>query len=318
VSLSLEKDTACAFSSQDKGDSGVLVVDKPADISSAGVVRILKRMFNAKKVGHAGTLDPFATGVLVCCINKATRLADFFLKSGKTYQAEMVLGEATDTQDATGRVISRCDNISASKGDIHRVFNRFKGDILQQPPVYSALKHNGVPLYKLARKGKPVQKPPRTVNIQRLAIMDVNLPEVRFEVSCSAGTYIRTLCADVGAMLGCGGHLKTLRRIKSGGFTVDEAVSLSGLKALAQKGGLRERLISMADALQEMPGMAADDVLKEKIINGKSLHEVDLASGSQEMPDGYFKVVDQHHRLVAVLNRKKGLGTYEYRCVFPE
>ena len=297
--------------------SGVVIVDKPADISSAGAVRVVKSAFKAQKAGHAGTLDPFATGVLVCCINRATRLADFFLKSEKIYRAVMDLGVATDTQDATGKVISRCDPVPVSPDDLKRTAAKFTGRIRQLPPVFSALKHRGVPLYKLARKGQPVQKPPRSVHIKRLDIIGVDWPSVRFEVECSAGTYVRSLCADMGAELGCGGHLRELRRVQSSGFTLAEAVTLSEIEAMARTGRIAERIIGMAEALKDMPGCTADTALVEKITRGQILTAGDLAMLPTDMPAGFFKIVDGSNRLVAVVDRKKDLKTYDYRCVFP-
>jgi len=298
-------------------ESGVLVVDKPAGISSAGVVRVLKRILKAKKVGHAGTLDPFATGVLICCVNRATRLADFFLKGRKVYKANMILGVSTDTQDATGKVVSTADAAGISEKEVHRVCRSFTGTIWQRPPLFSALKHKGVPLYKLARKGAAVQKPPRKIDIGRLEILDTALPEVRFEVECSSGTYVRTLCADIGSDLGCGGHLKDLRRIKSCGFATDEAISLAELESMALTGNPADRMIAMADALGDMPSCTADTALVEKILTGKMLRTEDLITASPEMPAGFFKVVDENNRLIAVLDRKNDPTTYDYRCVFP-
>ncbi len=296
----------------------MVVVDKPAGISSAGVVAILKRMFRANKVGHAGTLDPFATGVLVCCINKATRLADFFLKSRKIYRAVMVLGVATDTQDATGSVISRNDPGNVSTGDMEDAFLKFTGIIHQHPPVFSALKHKGQPLYKLARRGEMIQKPPRQIHIHRLDILDVDLPEVRFEADCSAGTYVRTLCADIGAELGFGGHLKDLRRLKSGGFTIGEAATLDELESAARNRRLADRMIGMADALKGMPGCVANDALIEKLVNGKTITREAMAGVRSDIPTGFFKIVDTKNRLIAVLSCKEDRSGYDYRCVFPE
>lgn len=293
------------------------MIDKPPDISSAQVVGRVKSRLKAKKAGHAGTLDPFATGVLVCCINQATRLAGFFLKSEKTYRAKMVLGTATDTQDATGTVVSKGDSRGITPDDIDRVFDMFSGTIHQQPPAYSALKHRGTPLYKLARRGCPVQKPPRKVQIRRLTITDLNLPEVRFDVTCSSGTYIRTLCADIGMKLGCGAHLAALRRLRSGSFSLEQSVSLPELDALAASGKLDRRMIGMSDALQEMPGCVADRDLIDRISTGRILTPEDMACVPPDLPVGFFKVVDRQNRLVAILNRKKDLSTYDYRCVFP-
>ena len=188
--------------------SGIIVVDKPANITSARVVAVIKKRLGARKVGHTGTLDPFATGVLICCINKATKLARFFLQGWKKYTAVLHLGIETDTQDSTGSIISTSDRIDCSEKKIQSVIQQYEGTIEQFPPLYSALKYKGVALYKLARSGKPVQKPARRVFISYIKILEIRLPFIRFETFCSAGTYIRTLCADIGTSLGCGGHLK--------------------------------------------------------------------------------------------------------------
>jgi tRNA pseudouridine55 synthase len=174
--------------------NGIVVVDKPEGISSAGVVARVKGIFGARKVGHTGTLDPFATGVLICCINQATRLSQFFLKGDKTYEAELVLGVVTDTQDATGTVVERHPWVDCRW---NRSGKRRRGlwAPSQVPPVYSALKHRGTPLYKLARRGRPWKNRPGRYGLHRLEVLDVNLPAVRFSVSCSSGTYVRTLCA---------------------------------------------------------------------------------------------------------------------------
>jgi len=212
----------------------ILLIDKPAGISSAKLVAIVKRRLNAKKVGHAGTLDPFATGLMICCINKGTKLAGTFLHGNKTYQATLRLGIETDTQDLTGQVISECECPEISEERIISAFKSFEGETEQVPPVYSALKHNGVPLYKLARQGTPVEKPARTIHIYQLQIDEISLPEIRFTVSCSGGTYIRTLASDIGKILGCGAHLIALRRIECGGFFIDQAVTLEQLETTYQ------------------------------------------------------------------------------------
>jgi len=159
---------------------GIIAIDKPVGMTSAQVVASVKRITRAAKVGHTGTLDPFATGVLVCCLNRATRLASFFLHGDKGYEGEMLLGIETDTQDPTGRVIRKAEEVSVSDAAIEEAFSRYRGTIQQEPPVYSALKHEGVPLYKLARAGKPVQKPARTVTIHELSIRGIDRPRVSF------------------------------------------------------------------------------------------------------------------------------------------
>jgi tRNA pseudouridine55 synthase len=300
--------------------SGILVVDKPAGISSAKVVAIVKKGLSAKKVGHTGTLDPFATGVLVCCINKATKLAKFFLRGKKKYTALIHLGVETDTQDSTGIIISKSNKINFSEKLIRSVFKRFEGKIEQFPPVFSALKHKGVPLYKLARKGKPVQKPARTVFISYLDILNINLPCVRFEVVCSSGTYVRTLCSDIGKSLGCGGHLKELRRTESSQFSIRDAVTVFELEELAKCGELSQRLINMAEALKDMNSFIANEDLTQKIFRGNVITQRDVSpdlindqTGNQE---GLIKILNGENKLIAVLTFDKGKNSFKYNCVF--
>ncbi len=273
-------------------------------ITSAKVVSIVKKALGAKKVGHAGTLDPFAEGLLLCCVNQATRLAAFLLRGTKKYIAELKLGEETDTQDSTGTVISRTEPENYPTQALQTVFKAFEGSIEQAPPVYSALKHKGVPLYKLARNGKPVQKPPRKVEIFSIDILNIAMPLIRFEVSCSAGTYIRTLGSDIGKKLGCGAHLNALKRTASSGFTLDQAMALSALKNLTP-GLAPPQLISMADALPEMPTFKADRHLAKKIRHGQMITIRDLSSPSQldisRIEGSKIKVVDQSGELVAIL-----------------
>ncbi len=296
--------------------SGILVIDKPVDITSAKVVAGVKELIGAKKVGHAGALDPFATGILICCINRATRLSRFFLQGNKTYEAVLHLGVETDTQDWTGTITATCNKISYSAATIRSTFKRFEGIIEQHPPVYSALKHKGVPLYKHARRGTPVQKPARPVKILAISIIDMALPLIRFVVSCSAGTYIRTLCADIGTSLGSGGHLQELRRIESSGFTIAEAITLPTLEELVLSGKLPDRIISMADALRDMPSHVAGDILLEKIKHGRMITTSDITLGKIDPKGGFIKIVDANNKLVAVLESEQDSREFSYCCVF--
>ena len=296
--------------------NGIVVVDKPKGISSAGVVARVKGIFGVNKVGHTGTLDPFATGVLICCINQATRLSQFFLKGDKVYEAELVLGIVTDTQDATGTVIERHPLDGISEEQVREMAARFVGTITQVPPIYSALKHQGTPLYKLARRGAPVEKPARSVRINHLEILDVNLPTVRFSVSCSSGTYVRTLCADIGRKLGCGGHLKALCRTASCGFSIDAAFSLEKLSEFREQGWLGEAVIPMNEALPFMPAAVVDDLMAKRILNGTKLSGADLPIPPQVSEQGVFKVVDPNGRLIAVLAESSATASYNYCCVF--
>ena len=296
--------------------NGILIVDKPADTTSAKVVAIVKQLLGARKAGHTGTLDPFATGVLACCLNRATKLAGFFLHGNKKYEAVLHLGIATDTQDSTGIVTATCDQTEFSEPTIRSVFKQFEGAIDQLPPVYSALKHKGTPLYKLARKGTPVQKPKRRVLISKIEILEIDLPFVRFEVSCSAGTYIRTLCADIGTSLGCGAYLKELRRLESSGFTIAQAVPVSELKNLALSGELLKRIIRMPDALQGMCEHVADKDLAAKIKHGNILTRSDITPTKTDASESYIKVLDTDKDLIAVLKHTTASNRYNYCCVF--
>jgi tRNA pseudouridine55 synthase len=300
---------------------GVVVVDKPQNITSAKVVADVKRLLRAKKVGHAGTLDPFAEGVLVCCINDATRLARFLLAGNKTYNATLKLGIETDTQDSTGSVTAVGEVGAFPAKTIISAVKKFEGQIEQQPPVFSALKHKGTPLYKLARQGRPIQKPARRVHISKIKILEINLPLVQIEVSCSAGTYIRTLCADIGKHLGCGGHLFALKRIESCGFKIQQANSLAALEQFVSKGDTPPGfMISMADALKDMPACVADWSLIEKIKHGRHLNKADLDCGrlfeKTEKQELNIKIVDTANALMAVLNYEKNQDKFSYACVF--
>jgi tRNA pseudouridine55 synthase len=298
------------------GRSGVLIIDKPEGMTSAQVVARVKRLCKAKKAGHAGTLDPFATGVLVCCLNQATRLAGFFLHDRKKYRGILHLGIETDTQDPTGQVLAERDTIRVTAADVRRVAVRFTGTIEQAPPAYSALKHKGTPLYRLAREGRPVQKPPRRVTISQLTILEVALPLVSFEATCSAGTYIRTLCADIGRQLGCGGHLQSLIRIESSGFTIAEAVSLDELDRLAAANALDDKIIAMAAALREMPAVTVSREITDRIGHGQQIDRSDLAGCPPLDPGSNIKVLDEGGRLLGVMALPEDGQRMNYRCVF--
>ncbi len=301
------------------------MLDKPEGWSSAQAVGRIKGLLGARKAGHAGTLDPFATGVLVCMLNQATRLGRFLLAGEKAYTAVLHLGIETDTQDATGNIVERRPVDAGIENCIADTFRRFEGLIDQAPPVYSALKHKGVPLYKLARRGQPVQKPARRVHITALQIEAVELPQVRFQVSCSAGTYIRSLCADIGRELGCGGHLSRLRRTYSSGFGLEAAISLDELETRVRQGRLGNRLISPVAALPGMPTLVADGAAVRKISNGMRLATGDLPPPESQQADlkgrddgPYYKIIDSQERLLAVVTFQPHEQMYHYCCVFPQ
>ena len=295
---------------------GFVVIDKPENMSSARVVSHVKRTLDAKKVGHAGTLDPFATGVMICCVNRATRLARFFLGGDKKYEALLHLGIETDTQDATGHMISEGRVPDCSEPEIQAVFRSFTGPLDQIPPVYSALKHKGIPLYKHARRGKPIQKPARQIVIQALHVTNIQLPYIRFEVTCSAGTYVRTLGTDIGNALGCGGHLKTLRRTQSSGFSIADAMTLEVFEERAAGETFSRYAVGMTEALETMPERTADKELKSKIVNGVPLTQKDVILGKSADKGNFIKIIDANRELLAVIEQNETPGEYHYCCVF--
>lgn len=206
-------------------NDGVIIIDKPEGWTSHDVVAKVKKTLRAKKVGHLGTLDPIATGVLPLVVNGATRYARILEGGRKVYHAAMKIGETTDTYDSEGKVIEIADYSSVTADDVNSTSAVFKGKIMQVPPMYSSVKRNGVPLYKLARKGLVVDREPKEVEIISLEVVGIGMPNVEFMVTCSRGTYVRSLCNDIGSKLGCGAHMTWLRRHASGEFTLDEAVS---------------------------------------------------------------------------------------------
>jgi tRNA pseudouridine55 synthase len=316
--------------------NGILAVDKPSGMSSARLTAQIKRLLKVKKAGHTGTLDPFATGVMLLCIGKATKLARFFLHGIKTYEGVIRLGIETDTQDLTGITTATYNTIGISKTAVLSVFEKFKGTIRQVPPIFSALKHEGVPLYKLARMGKPVQKAARIIHIYNLDILDMCLPEVRFQVTCSGGTYIRALSFDIGKALGCGGHLKALIRTQNNGFKIEETVSLSEIEKMAEseypdvRHRISDFLIPMAEALPYMPEYMVKEDMAKNILNGIPVRSEDLENmtkpgherifkdfGTEEAAEEYIKVVNTTGDLLAIVSREKNQNSYNFCCVFP-
>jgi tRNA pseudouridine55 synthase len=209
---------------------GVLLVDKAAGMTSHDVVALVRRRLQIRKVGHCGTLDPLATGLLLLTLGRGTKIQDLLMAEDKEYSGTMMLGVTTSTQDKDGEVIERRDVPPLEEKTIRSAFEKFRGDFYQTPPMVSAIKQAGVPLYKLARQGKTVEREPRLVHVYRYSIDRMALPEIDFTVVCSKGFYVRTYAHDIGAELGCGAHLHSLRRIKSGRFDVASAISVEEIK----------------------------------------------------------------------------------------
>jgi tRNA pseudouridine55 synthase len=226
----------------------VLLIDKPIGLTSFGVVRTVRRLLGVKKVGHAGTLDPFASGLLIVCVARpATRMIEQFMAGKKHYEAVLQLGVETETLDPEGKVTATAQVPELDAHAITACLEQFRGPLMQQPPIYSALKHNGKPLYHYARKGIKVEKAPRPIHVYGLASLgfDGTKGQLALKVQCSRGTYIRVLAADIGRALGCGAHLIALRRTASGCFSVDESVAGEVLAGTAAADTLRSRMLSL-------------------------------------------------------------------------
>lgn len=217
--------------------NGVFIIDKPSGITSFQVVKRVKNLTRAKKVGHTGTLDPIATGVLPLCLGRATKLSDFIMKGDKIYKGVMCLGVSTDTYDSEGSVTEQKEiPHDLDLQMIREMAKRFKGRILQSPPPFSAAKLNGKPLYELARKGVLVHKEPKEVEIFSFEILDYKRPDVYFSIHCGKGTYVRSIVHELGNLLGCHAHLSSLRRVKSGPFVIDDAIPLDRFEVMFGRG----------------------------------------------------------------------------------
>lgn len=227
---------------------GVLPIDKPYGLTSHDVVDALRRRFGFEKVGHGGTLDPQATGLLILLIGKATKLAPQFIGSDKTYEGTLRLGVVTDTQDAQGRVLQEGDWSTVTRERLEAEMAKRTGDLMQTPPMVSAAKVGGVPLYKRARRGLTVERRPKLIHVYEFRLLAFEPPRGFFRLRCTKGTYVRTLCAEVGEALGCGAHLEQLRRLQAGELTVDQAQPLDRLLALS-----RDDLIRYIIPLRDLP-----------------------------------------------------------------
>lgn len=257
---------------------GVLVIDKPTGISSYDVIRVVKKGLSPKKIGHTGTLDPLASGVLPVVINGATKVIPFLDERVKRYEGALRLGVVTDSDDSTGKVLREIPlNGLVPRGDrIQEVFDRFVGRIKQVPPMFSAAKYHGTPLYELARRGIQVERQEREVEIFSLKIIRIDLPLVDFRVSCSRGTYVRTLARQIGDALGLGAHLCRLRRTSSGPFSLQQSVPLTEFDRLVEAGEIEKRIISPREALRNMPEIEIGGDLGNRIRTGRQVFLRDL------------------------------------------
>ncbi|MEN6317773.1 MAG: tRNA pseudouridine(55) synthase TruB [Syntrophaceae bacterium] len=280
--------------------NGIIVIDKPSGKTSHDVVADVKNALAVKKAGHTGTLDPMATGVLPVCINEATKLVQFFSMDTKDYAVTMLMGVTTDTQDIEGKVIARSD-LCIKSNDIENAIYRFVGKIQQVPPQYSAIKFKGKSLYKWARKGIAIDPLPRSIEIYNIRIDNIALPYITFSVSCSKGTYVRSLCSDVGKILGCGACMASLRRTRSGNFSENSAVLLEDIDTLKKKTS-PEHVIPLVDALPNIPMISVNHTFAKKLKEGYQpvaetlgvYHIPSLAAGDM------VKIIDTDNNLISI------------------
>lgn len=254
-----------------RGMHGIFNVDKPADRTSHDVVHTIRQAGNIARVGHSGTLDPMATGVLLICVGQAVRVSEYLIDHAKKYRARVRLGIETDTYDATGNIVAQRE-VPGTPDHIESALQSFVGKFAQMPPAYSAIKKNGVPHYKLARRGVQVETQPRDVEIYSIALREIALPEIEFDVHCSKGTYIRSLAHDLGEKLGCGGHLSALTRTAVGNFSVKDSVSLDQLREAFANGHAEQHLIPMDEALLHFEAIVVDPQTAKQIQNGSALY----------------------------------------------
>ncbi len=279
--------------------NGILNVYKEAGFTSHDVVAKLRGICRQKKIGHTGTLDPEAVGVLPVCLGSGTKLCDMLTDKSKEYEAVLLLGQVTDTQDVTGTVLEEHE-VTADEEQAVEAIRSFVGAYEQIPPMYSALKVNGKRLYELARAGKEVERKGRPVEIHNIEILSVSLPEITFRVACSKGTYIRTLCHDIGQKLGCGGTMKSLKRTRVGIFTIDGALKLSQLEELAAQGRLEEKVIHVEAMFTELPALTVKDAFARLIENGNAFYP-GQAEESVRTPDGgQVRVYDRKGRFYGI------------------
>jgi tRNA pseudouridine55 synthase len=262
--------------------SGILNIDKPPGMTSHDVVGAVRRIAGQRKVGHAGTLDPMATGVLLVCLGQATRVTEYLMEGHKRYRATIVLGTTTDTYDAEGEVLSDGGRTDWREHEIRAALDRFVGSGWQVPPMYSAIKREGKPLYKLARQGKVVQRKPRPVEISEIVLLDWTPPSLIVEIACSPGTYVRSLAHDMGQQLGSGAYLGCLVRLRSGRFSLEEAVSLERVEEAFEHGEESRYLLPIDEALLDQPAIVVGSGDAQRLVQGQSISGEVPANGERE------------------------------------
>ncbi len=296
--------------------NGILLIDKPEGPSSAQVVHQVKKILGAKKVGHLGTLDPFASGLLLIGVNEGTKIADIFLGGVKSYRGVMMLGIETDTQDGTGKVVLERPVPNISKSALRGLEKKFTGALQQVPPMFSALKKDGVRLYRLARQGKEIPREPRSIRIDALCLKPLSDREVEIEVTCSRGTYVRTLAADMGKELGCGAHLKNLRRVACDHLAVAQAIDIEELKNNFSTGLVP--LLSLSSALNHLRAVTWQSSLVTRLRLGQQ--EALGQIGNRMDGEVFVRVLDSRGGLAALAKWNEDIpgGRWRLSRVFHE
>lgn len=285
--------------------AGVLVLDKPKGLTSHDVVAEVRRLTGERRVGHAGTLDPLATGVLVVCLGPATRLAEYLAEGRKTYRATIHLGITTETWDAEGRVVEERPCAHLTREAVEQALEGFRGAIWQVPPMYAALKRDGQPLYRLARQGVEVERAPRQVHIDDLRLLAWQPPRITIELTCSKGTYVRSLAHELGQRLGVGGHLAELVRLAVGPFRQEDAISLERFRALCVAGEWRAVVLSPEAALGHLPRLTLEADAARRLIWGQALA---LPPGREDGPHAAY---DGSGRLLGIVRYRPSQGVWQ-------
>ena len=284
---------------------GIINIYKERGYTSHDVVARLRGILHIKKIGHTGTLDPEAVGVLPCCIGKGTKLVDLIADRSKEYEAVMRLGVTTDTEDMTGNILST-SNVDANEEDIRKAVSSFVGEIDQIPPMYSALKVNGKKLYELAREGVTIERKPRRITIEGIDIINIDLPLVTMKIGCSKGTYIRSLCRDIGEKLGCGAAMESLVRSRVGVFNIEDAIKLDEVEKLVDEGKIEDYIKSVDLMFSDIPKVVINEELNKKADNGNSFYKNELNVNYEEI-----RVYKQDGTFIGIYKYVKGERLYK-------
>lgn len=297
---------------------GILNVYKEKGYTSHDVVAKLRSIVGQKKIGHTGTLDPEAEGVLPVCLGKGTKLCDLLTDKDKTYEAVMLLGKVTDTQDVFGNILSE-HPVLLPETEVREAVYSFRGEYDQIPPMYSALKVGGKKLYELAREGKVVKRPSRRVTIYDIGITGIELPRVRMRVMCSKGTYIRTLCHDIGEKLGCGGCMEELKRTRAGSFSASDALTLNEIDQVMREGRIEEIVMPVDRVFEEYPKVYVKKALESAVRNGNSLPEEGAEAPAVLAPGEKIRMYDKEGNFIGLYRwEQKEKKYYLIKMFFPE